>query len=170
MQPKDWIEILKVALTLGAAVWVYFRFARERTHARRVEMTIDCTFPGLQEGKYLAEFAFQLKNKGLVAHRFSTLRLRVRGIASGQVLQSWTVQPSRVAFPERLIDEEDVLFSKKYGHIFVEPGVEQLITFVGAIPGNMTFILVRAEFEYTDGRTHSTERVFATRLATQNVT
>ncbi|SDJ47277.1 hypothetical protein SAMN04487926_15324 [Paraburkholderia steynii] len=162
MQPKDWIEILKVVLTLGAAIWVYFRFARERTHARRVEMTIDCTFHGLQEGKYLAEFTFQLKNKGLVVHRFRRLRLRVRGVANGDVLQPWSEQPSRVAFPARVIDEEDVLFSKRYAHIFVEPGVEQLITFVGAIPEEISFILVRAEFEYADGRTHSTERVFAT--------
>jgi hypothetical protein len=158
---KDLIELLKVALTIGTAVWVYFRFARERTHARRVEFTIDCTFYGPQEGQYIAEFGFRINNKGLVVHRFRKLRLRVLGVARGTNISRWDQQPSRVAFPESLIDESDVLFSRKYKHIFVEPGVEQNITFVGAIPDNMTFILVRAEFEYEDGRTHSTERVFA---------
>jgi hypothetical protein len=65
-----------------------------------------------------------------------------------------------VNFPEELIDERDVLLSMKYGHIFVEPGVEQVITFVASVPETIRFILARAEFEYSDKRTHSSERVF----------
>lgn len=156
------IELLKILLTVGAAVWVYFRFIRERTHGRRVEFTVDCTFHGPQEGQYLAEFVFRVHNKGLVIHVFKKLHLRVRGLARGEALRPWTGQPSRVSFPERLIDEPDVLFSRKYAHVYIEPGVEQTITFVGAIPQNIGFILARAEFEYGNGRTHSTERVFAT--------
>lgn len=161
MTPELWIEIAKIVLVVGAAIWAYFRFVRERSHARRIEFSLECTFFGPQEGRYVAEFLLRIKNQGLTIHRFRKLRLRVRGIQSGQALQAWDTQPSRLKFPEKLIDEQDVLLSQKYGHIFVEPGVEQIITFVGSLPTSVSLILARAEFEYTDSRTHSTERVFS---------
>ena len=162
MEPKLWIEVAKIALTVAAALWVYFRFVRERSHARRVTFTIECRFFGPQDGKYVAEFVLRMKNQGLVIHRFKRLRLRVRGIEKDHPLAPWSKQPSRVGFPEKLVDEQDVLFSTNYGHIFVEPGVEQEVTFVAAIPETIGIILARAEFEYPDEkeRTHSIERVF----------
>lgn len=163
------IEIAKILLTLGAAWWVYFRFVRERSHARRVAFSIECNFFGPQQGQYVAEFLLRIKNQGLVIHRFKTLKLRVRGIAKNTPLQPWQQQPSRLSFPETLIDETNVIFHGKYQYIFVEPGVEQVITFVGTVPEAMSFILARAQFEYSDGRTHSTERVFSP-ASNQNAT
>jgi hypothetical protein len=160
MTIPDYIDLLKVLLTVSAGAWIYFRFARERTHARRVEFSLDCAFYGPQNGRFLAEFVFEIKNRGLVVHRFDSLHLRVRGVRRNSELQPWQMQPSRVDFPERVIDEPDVIMAKKYSHIFVEPGVEQTITFVGAVPEEIGFILARAEFRYSDSRTHSTERLF----------
>ncbi len=94
MDPKLWIEVAKVALTLGAGVWVYFRFVRERSHARRVAFSLECAFFGPNDGTYVAEFIIRIKNQGLVVHRFKKLRLRVRGIAKGQALQAWHKQPT----------------------------------------------------------------------------
>lgn len=167
MAAKDWIDIAKACLTVIAALWVYFRFVRERSHARRVAFSIECSFFGPQEGKHIAQFVLHIKNQGLVIHRFNKLRLRARGISKGQAVESWARQPSRVNFPEKLFDEQDVLFSQKYDHIFVEPGVEQEVTFVAAIPETIAFVLARAEFEYSDSRTHSTERMFMPGTLTQ---
>lgn len=168
MSHQTYIEIAKLLLTVGAAIWIYFRFVRERSHARRVSFSIECHFFGPQDGKYITEFVFRIKNQGLVVHRFNTLHLRVRGITRQHSLMPWEKQPSRISFPEKLIDEPDVLFSKNYGHIFVEPGVEQEITFVAAVPENISLMLARAEFRYLDTRTHSTERVFNPKIVNSN--
>jgi hypothetical protein len=42
----------------------------------------------------------------------------------------------------------------------VEPGVEQVITYVTKIPEEYRFIVARAEFHYGRGKPHSAEAVF----------
>ncbi len=49
---------------------------------------------------------------------------------------------------------------EKYSYIFVEPGVEQVITYVTKIPAEYRFILARAEFRYDRLNPHSAEEVF----------
>ena len=154
------LELLKVGLTIGAALWVYYRFIRERSHARRVLFNIQCQFFGPLDGKYVVEVALNVKNTGLVIHRFKRLRIRILGIDHDDEISAWQGQPSRLAFPRKIVDEPDVIFAEKYGSLFVEPGVDQPITFVSIIPASTRLVLARAEFEYGDGQTHSVEKVF----------
>jgi hypothetical protein len=154
------LEAIKISLTVAAGLWVYFRFVRERSHARRVLFTIQCQFFGPIDGKYAVELTLNVKNGGLVVHRFKRLRIRLRGIDEVDELSGWEGQPSRLAFPRNLVDEPDAIFAKNYGSLFVEPGVDQPITFVSMIPASTRLVLARAEFEYEEGRTHSVEKVF----------
>jgi len=68
----------------------------------------------------------------------------------------------RVEFPERVVDDADVMYKQKYGSIFVEPGVTQRLTFVAKIPVGIRFVVARAQFKYDVNSTHSAERVFDT--------
>jgi hypothetical protein len=157
------LDILKIAITLGAGVWVYFRFVRERSHAKRIAFTISCNFYGPQSGNYVAEFTIHVHNQGLVIHRMEKLKLILRGISRDRPLTRSQTHPGRLAFPEKLLDDQDVIVSERYSHVFVEPGVEQLITYVTTVPEEFSLIRARAEFEYYKAkraRTHSTESIF----------
>jgi hypothetical protein len=65
----------------------------------------------------------------------------------------------RLAFPDKLSNLNIV--PKHYEFIFVEPGVNQEITFVTTISTKYRYILARAEFRYDQHTPHSTERMFA---------
>jgi hypothetical protein len=155
------LQVMQLSFVLAAAIWAYFRFWRERSHMSRMEFDVSCRFHGPQDGRFLAEFTLGAHNKGLVIHKFPSIRLRVRGIKSGAALQSW--EGSRVLFPEKILDNVEVVYKKKNPYLFVEPGVEQRIGYVTTIPTDCAFIIARAEFRYDSERSHSAERVFTVR-------
>ena len=150
-----------VAVVIGG-IWVYFRFRRESGHSPKVAFEIEGQFFDTQTDCYLAEFSMSVKNEGLVKHRFTEITLRVRGIRSGAPVTLWG-DTQRVEFPERILDDADVMYKKKYGSIFVEPGVTQKLTFVAKIPSDIRFVLARAQFQYDSDHSHSTERLFELR-------
>ncbi len=152
------IASTQLLLLVVGAVWAYYRFWREGSHRRRVEFRIDCVFFGPQQDQYLAEFKLHAVNKGLVVHRFPSIELRVRGIKASDEISFWKDRKPRVEFPHKVMQGEIV--HEKYSYIFVEPGVEQVITYVTKIPAEYRFILARAEFRYDRLNPHSAEEVF----------
>jgi hypothetical protein len=162
------LEALKLVAIVIGGLWVYFRFRRENTHSPKVSFDIEATFFPSQEDACLAEFLMVVKNSGLVKHSFKKITLRVRGISKSDTLALWG-ESQRVEFPQRIVDDADVLYSRKYGSIFIEAGIVQKLTFVARIPADIRFVLARAEFEYQSGRTHSSERVFKVDAAEQNL-
>jgi len=152
----------QLVVVLLTGIWAYRRFRAERPHQPRIELRLDCVFHGPEQGGYLAEFIIRANNRGLIVHRFHSIRLRVRGIRVGSAVQPWRGHEPRVAFPEKLIPDAEVLHKPKFDHIFVEPGVQQTITYAAMIPGSFRFIAARVEFYYDFAREwpHSAERVF----------
>src|SRR5262249_7709147 len=124
----------------------------------RVDFRIDCKFLGPQGEDYVAEFLLYAKNRGLVIQRFPSIRLRVRSVPADAPLEIWESYKPRLLFPQKLFDAEIV--HEKYGYIFVEPGVEQLISYITKVPASARFVLARAEFRYKNFDPHSAERVF----------
>jgi hypothetical protein len=157
------LAALQLLTVLVAAGWAYFRFSRERTHSPHIEFLIDARFFTPRDEHRLTEFTLITRNKGLVVHRFHSIKLRVRGISDKTPLSFWKGNEPRACFPEKLVDDAEVIFKPKYDHIFVEPGVEQSISFTTLIPASIAFIAARAEFQYDEEQywPHSTERVFS---------
>ena len=151
----------QVLAVLAGGLWAWRRLRRERTHTPHIEFDISCNFFGPEQRFYLAEFILSADNRGYVVHRFKSIKLRVRGIEAGQAFEYWPNHEPRLQFPLKLIDDQEVIYSEKYGHIFVEPGVNQKITFVTKIPQSCKYIDARAEFTYEShrSRSHSIERV-----------
>ena len=163
------LDCVKIGLTVFGALWIYWRYVRERTHARRVAFIIECNFYGPQDGRIVVEFLLRLKNQGLVIHKLEKLNLRVRGISKTDPIREWALYPPRLEFPRKLVEDENVTLEERYSHIFVEPGVEQIVTYAASIPEDTAFITARALFYYfgTD-TTHSAERVFEVRATTSS--
>jgi hypothetical protein len=100
-----------------------------------------------------------VKNSGLVRHTFKKITLGVRGIRASDAPSLWG-DTQRVEFPVVIVHDADVLYSRKFKSIFVEPGVTQQLTFIARIPSDIRFVVARAQFEYSSGRTHSAEHLF----------
>lgn len=152
-------EVAKIGLAVGAGVWGYHRFVRERTHAPQIEFDVNCSFFGPQSGAYVAEFTLTFLNKGLTRQEVRQVRLRARGIKHGEKLAHWPSREPRLQFPEKVFVEKNIV-PERYTYMFVEPKVNQYYKYVTHVPEQMAFIIVNAEFIYKDGEEHSAERVF----------
>ena len=91
---------------------------------------------------------------------FDQIYLNIRGIKAGAILEEWEKNKPRLLLPESIVKEATLVHKKKYGSIFVEPGVAQRITFFCKIPTNMDIVSIRADFQYSKLKSHSTERLF----------
>src|SRR5260370_181625 len=85
----------------------------------------------------------------IVGHYAKNIHVRDRGIKTNQTRSAWQKYPQRLYFPESLINEE-VIPKKSINFFFIEPGVEQLITYVTRLPSSIKYILVHALFEYDE--------------------
>ena len=133
---------------------------QERFGVPHIEFGIDCNTYGPEGDSYLAELLLTICNRGRVQQKFRNIVLRVRGIEQGAPLSYWEDNEPRLSFPGVLVDDVSVL-PKGYNYFFVEPGVQQLITYVTRIPASTRFLLAHAQCEYDQFTPHTAERVFA---------
>lgn len=183
MVSTDTLESLAPILTpLVVAVvggWYNYRLYRiERRHKQRIEFTVDATFHRREDGPYLAEFLMDVHNRGNVRQEFTAVRLRVRGLKGGDPAAFWDEsgrsraaedgsrrsetppeERKRLEFPHEILDV-DVLPNR----VFIEPGVNQRITYVTVVEETYEYVLANAEFSYESPRLvpHTAERMFAT--------
>ncbi len=147
---------------------------KERRYKHRIEFSLNVAVIGVQKGYYLVEFTVTINNKSLVKKDFTAIPLRVRGIEENSDIEFWlaskkdkktkkiieTKQTSRINFPIEIIKEN--ILPPFWPNIFVEPGVQQDISFTARIPQNISYILARAKFPYKGvPKPHTTERMFA---------
>jgi len=135
---------------------------QRRTYSPHIEFEIHSNFYGPEGDGYIAELLLVADNKGLIQQKFKDIRLRVRGIESEGALSYWQGHEPRLEFPLKLIDDVSIL-PQGYNYFFVEPGIEQVFTYVTKIPASVKYILVYTEFAYDQFTPHTTERVFAVR-------
>ena len=85
------------------ALWAYTKFVVERRLLPPVEFTIDCNILGKQEGKFLVEILFRLKNVGNSTLVATDIKARIRYINVNEEVKvfSDTSKPTfaHVAFP-----------------------------------------------------------------------
>ena len=114
---------------------------------------------GPQGNNYVAEFTVFANNKGSIKFTFPEIRLRVLGITVDSELLPWKDHGERLNFPIKVLNEQ--IIPSKFKYFFVEPGVNQAITYVTTIPENIKFIVVRASFKYLfRNAIHTREKVF----------
>lgn len=156
------LGIANLIVVLSGVLWAIRRFRVERTHEPRMEFDIDCSFFGPQNGSFACEVLIRAKNCGLVRHEFHDLKIRIRGIEKSESLNYWTNNEPRLQFPHK-ITMGSLLHVPKYDYIFVEPGVEQTLTFNTIVPDKISLVAVHVSFTYSNGNTHSAERIFKVR-------
>lgn len=178
METKDWLTLSGILATLiisGVTLMINFRREKverekkeqedqkKRIYTPHIEFGISVNFYGPETGEYIAEFLFIAFNKGNIQQKFNDIRIRVRGIDNGQGFQFWEGNEPRLNFPIKLVDQESIL-PDDYNFFFVEPGIEQVFTYITKIPIETKYLLVHAEFEYDKYTPHSTERVFEVKV------
>lgn len=154
------INLIQAGVIIAGVGWAIYRFRAEGTHQPRIEFNIDAQFLGPERDYYAVQIVIHANNKGLRVRRFPSIRILARGIERGHNIEEWKGREPRLFLPDKLIDDAEVVFKENYSHIFVEPGVNQDITYLTRIPAKYRFVSLRAEFRYDDERTHSTERLF----------
>lgn len=155
------VTVVQITLVVIAASWGYYRLWREGILRPRLEFSIDCEFFGPVGGEYIAQFTLNARNRGLVRYQFSRIDLRVRGIARDSGIQYWSGREPRLEFPLSVLKTN--VIPDNYNFFFVEPGIEQPITYVSKIPENIQYILVNAVFHYDRFTPHSIEKAFEIR-------
>jgi hypothetical protein len=100
-----------------------------------------------------------IRNRGDIQHKFKKIVLRVRGIESGRPLSYWECYEPRLSFPAKVLDNVNII-PTGYDYFFVEPGVEQVLTYVTKIPSSIKYVQAHALFEYDELTSHTSERVF----------
>jgi hypothetical protein len=149
-------EGLKVLGIFGGASWVAWRFQRERVHAPQIEFSVDAELHGPSEGQYAAEYVLTFENKGNTRVQTKQIELRVMGIKMGEELQDW--KGARLRFPHKLVLDKKVM-PENFGYTFFEPGIKQEYRYISRVPTDYQFIVVRGQFFYYNGSSHSAERV-----------
>jgi len=139
----------------------------ERKHAERIEFTIDANFYGPKRDAFLGEFLISVHNKSLVKHKSEKITLEVLGLERGETPTEWPGgREGELEFPHKLIDEVNII-PEKMSPIFVEPNVNQPITYTSPIDEKYDYLLATAKFNYIDKpqekgfKPHTVQRVFA---------
>jgi hypothetical protein len=154
---------IQLLIILVSALWAYFRFRKEDPLYPRIEFGLKCKVFGPHQNSYLASFTITANNKGNVEHKFSEIRLRIRGIKINELLTEFKEYSPMVNFPEKIIEGINIV-PAKFGYFFVRPGVNQAFNYATQIPGDIRFIIVRATFKYqSTNELHAAERVFEVR-------
>lgn len=144
------------------------RLLEEAERHPRIELTLGCTFQGVQSDSRLAVFSVSAKNVGRVRLQIDRIKLRVRAIndepffcreETAEFLEGGRRQP-RVNFPHKVLETD--LVPAEWNFIFVEPGVTQSLPCVWPISVKHRYLLVHVIFDYNKSTDpHSAEAVFA---------
>jgi hypothetical protein len=152
------VSALTPLVVAGLGIWFNHRLNRiERRHKHRIEFTVEANFHGPKKGFHVAEFLIHVHNKSNVRYESERIGLRVRGLKRGDAPKLWR-GGDRLEFPDKLLDT-NVLPNA----VFIEPDVDQPITFVTRVGQAYDYVLATAEFSYrnADLEPHTAERVFA---------
>ena len=175
-QIKSWIDIIQGLITIAAMLiggfWAWSRFVVERGLMPPSQMDLALRTIGSPESATIVEIAVRIRNKGSAALVVSDLRIRLRYLNADEEIQiiDEPEKPAfgRVNFPHahvlnhigaeervakaRIHDQDSRLGRGEFLLIphdtFVQPDIDQLYSFVTALPRTSSYVLVRASFRY----------------------
>ncbi|WP_321960920.1 hypothetical protein [Paraburkholderia sp. J7] len=142
------------------AWWAFEKWRKRDEHFPRMYFEVTANFLGLQDGQMIVEVVAALENKGVVPLTIKNLDFKLRGIHSHDRVEIGDESIRRqVNFP-RLIAEGKFI-PATWAYSFIYPGVRTEYNFVAAIPADISFIRVQADFEYlTSGRSHHAAKIY----------
>ncbi len=173
---KSWIEIVQGLIEIAALIigsfWAWSRFVVERGLVPASEMDLSLKTVGSSESATIVEIAVRVHNKGSAALVVTDLRVRLRYLDDVDNIQV-VDDPKKAAFgrvtfphasvlhrvgadkrevkgrtPDHDVSLGDGEFLVVPYDTFVQPGVEQVYTFVTALPRTSLYVLARASFRY----------------------
>jgi hypothetical protein len=151
MTLEDWKNIAAIAQASAAVAaacvggaWAYMKFVYRREKEPRAEFDVHLDFVGLQGDRWLVEASAIVDNKGSVRHPVRKFELHLRYLLRDDPLtggqETINFQP---LFPHSI---KQLLWQET----FIDPQIRHRNSYIACIPGNATFVLVFAKFEYQD--------------------
>jgi hypothetical protein len=154
------IAIAQLFALIGGAAWAYFLFLRQRTLWPALTWDVECESYGLTNVSRIIEVAVVMENRGKVEHRFRRIAIAIRGIRRDDAIFPADKDDPVLRFTTALV-EIDNLIPDDASYYFVRPGVRERIARPFAIPMDIQFVQVYAEFEYQQSDyVHSAQRVY----------
>lgn len=146
---------------VGAGLWAYIRYGRERLNHPQVEFTVAARLLGPQRSNNVVETTLTFRNTGKARVELPKIKLEIRGIKHDADLVERQDKPAKLDFTTRVVHEPN-LVPPEWEYLFVEPGVTQEIKHVSKVDTVYSFLLVRSEFVYRNGDPHSSVCVVET--------
>jgi hypothetical protein len=145
---KGLLALLAVVVGFWLKKWQEDRIRTAERHlVPRAQLDVKCKFYGPQKGEFLVEVSMLVKNKGNTRRKFKSVRIRLRGISGGEELTFWDPQrKGRADFPLLLVKDDLLLGSTGEYYYYVEPGVDQVFTYVTKIPETVRYALCHVKF------------------------
>lgn len=167
--------LLATAASLAGGFWVWSRFVLERGLLPPAQMDLGFRTVGASGPAWIVEIAPRIQNKGSSALVVTDMRIRLRYLVANEAPQvidkpehpafgrlrfphqhvlngvgagKRTVAPAGAGKQDRALEFSPGEFLLIPHDTFVQPGVDQLYTFVTALPAEAAFVLVRASFHY----------------------
>jgi hypothetical protein len=170
--------ILGIVAGLVTALWAYIKFVVERGLLPSIQFDVECNRVGVQKGKLILNVEIHLKNLGSTTLIAKDIRLDIRYLSrchEAELVEKGEKDQAligRLIFPASL-KKDDLKFEdqqlpldysedkagkstkRRYRGLvimpydtFVQPNVDQLYTYVTAVPQETTCVLVWSSFEY----------------------
>ena len=106
------INSIGLVITVIGIIWAYFRFRRENPLYPRIEFNLDCKFFTPQHNSCLTAITISANNKGNIEHKFSEIRIRIRGIKNNEPLKEFKEYPPMVEFPVEVMKGVNIVPAK----------------------------------------------------------
>ena len=163
MDASTLFELIGKGVTAAGAIaggwWAFEKWRRRDQHFPRMFFEVTANFPGMQNGQWVVEVVALLENKGVVPLEIKSFGFELRGLLITSALERGDDSiRGQLLFPAVLAKGPFVPASWSYS--FVYPGVKTGYNFVTAIPADVSFVRVQADFEYVSpGRSHHAAKV-----------
>ncbi len=160
---QSWLGLLTgtVALfgTIFAGLWAYARYILERGMLPPVEFYPECKLVGVQADHKILEILLHIKNHGSAALVAKDVTVNIRYLEeSDQHIECFKYPDpkyGRLKFPHTLGDtiqnsteNKGEKFLIAPHDTFVQTKIDQVYTFVTAVPAATRFVLIKGSFKY----------------------
>jgi hypothetical protein len=162
----DWNDLFSIggkvtsaSLAAAGAWWAFEKWRKQDELFPRVAFEVSVTFVGVKSDHVICELLSTLENKGVVPLKIREFTFVLRGLAdTDEIKRGGQEIRHQIEFPRVL--EEGFFVPKNWEYSFVYPGVKTEYNFVTAIPRNILFVRMQADFAYLiAGETHHAAKI-----------
>lgn len=144
---------------LAGALWAFEKWRRRDEHFPRVWFEVSVNFLGESKGQVVVELVAKIENKGVVPLKIRDFTFKLRGLREQDSFEVGKEDiRGQLRFPHVVV--EGSFLPSSWDHTFIYPGIQTEYNYVFAIPGDMLFVRIQADFKYPGpSKSHHAARI-----------